>query len=218
MKCKLAFIHTSPAAIVPLNNYYIENAPEFKIINLLDDGLLDFFNTGDNQSAINRIVVMVNVAVNQYGVKAAMVTCTAISRYDFRKIDEMVDVPMIKVDVPIAEKAVRKYQNIGLVATFPPGGVAFEQLLRETAKDIKMEPEINYILVDNAYNALLKGDNSKHDKLVLQAIEENKHQVDVFILSQVSMSGLKTKAKKIGGKPVLASPEESLPAIRTLVK
>ena len=42
-KTKIAFIHTSPAAIGPLMQFYGEAAPDLEITNLLDDGLLRLY-------------------------------------------------------------------------------------------------------------------------------------------------------------------------------
>ncbi len=46
MKRSVAFVHTSPAAVGPLMQFYAEAAPEFEITNLLDDGLLRLLAAG----------------------------------------------------------------------------------------------------------------------------------------------------------------------------
>jgi hypothetical protein len=46
MKIPVSFLHTSPAAIGPLMQYYSEQAPDLEITNQLDDGLLRLLAAG----------------------------------------------------------------------------------------------------------------------------------------------------------------------------
>jgi hypothetical protein len=213
---RLAFIHTSPAAIGPLNKYYADKAPEYEIVNLLDDGILEFYRIGDEESAVDRVLDMVNASVRVYNSDAAMVTCSAVSLDAVANVASAVPIPVIKVDVPMAKKAVRSFGSIGLVVTFAPGGKAAHGLLVEMASREGTEPAIEFILVDGAYDALLSGDSETHDNLLLQAVSDHKDQVDAFVLSQVSMAGLQEKCEQVAGKPVLTSPKESLTAIKEL--
>ena len=51
MQRQVAFIHTAHAAIPPLMAYYSAAAPEYDITNLLDEGILRFFASGNYRAA-----------------------------------------------------------------------------------------------------------------------------------------------------------------------
>ena len=59
MQRKVALIHASPAAIAPLMQFYGEAAPELEVTNLLDDGLLRLFRSGDEAGAEGRLAEMI---------------------------------------------------------------------------------------------------------------------------------------------------------------
>jgi len=44
---RISLIHASPAAIAPLARYYAEAEPQWEMTNLLDDGIMRQFRTGD---------------------------------------------------------------------------------------------------------------------------------------------------------------------------
>ena len=216
MDLKIALVHTSTGAISPLIQYFSKEAPHYTLTNLLDDGLMSYFSSKDHISAVTRLVDMINVASNQYDVQAAIITCSAVSQSDLALIQSQVAIPVLKIDIPMAEYAVRHYQTIGLVATFSPGGNASMELLRQIADRYDRQPDIEFILVEEAYTALLAGDKKAHDRQVINTMYKYKDSVDAFVLSQVSMSPLKGEAENILAKPVLSSPEECLKALKEL--
>ena len=73
-KRKVAFVHTSPAAVGPLMQFYAEAAPELEITNLLDDGLLRLLAAKEYDTAEARLTDMVRVAADVYRAEAALVT------------------------------------------------------------------------------------------------------------------------------------------------
>ena len=79
-KRKVAFVHTSPAAVGPLMQFYSEAAPELEITNLLDDGLLRLLAGQDLETARRRLTEMVGVAAETHAEEAAMITCSSVSK------------------------------------------------------------------------------------------------------------------------------------------
>ena len=178
MDLKVALVHTSTGAISPLIQYFSKEAPHYTLTNLLDDGLMSYFRNKDHISATNRLIDMINVASNQYDVQAAIVTCSAVNQSDLDRIQSRVAIPILKIDIPMAEYAIRHYQKIGLVATFAPGGEASMELLRQIADKHDRRPVIEFILVEEAYTALLAGDKKAHDQRVINAMYKYKDRVD----------------------------------------
>ena len=214
-KRKVAFIHTSPAAVGPLMQFYAEAAPELEITNLLDDGLLRLLAAQDLATAQARLTDMIAVAAATYRAEAAMVTCSSVSKEMVEGISEGFELPVLKIDYPMARQAVRAGGKIGVAATFPPTLVPTRRLLSEAAREAGAEVEIIEDVTAEAYDSLLSGDAERHDDLLLESVSRLERQgVCVVVLAQVSMARVLPKVEGRIGVPVLSSLHTSLDAIR----
>ncbi len=214
-KRKVAFIHTSPAAIGPLMQFYTEAAPELEITNLLDDGLLRLLSANKQSIAQNRLAEMIKTAVETYGAELAMITCSSVSKEMAERLNDDFALPILKIDYPMAREAVNTGKRIGVAATFPPTLVPTTKLLSEAAIEAGTNIEIIQEVSPEAYQALLANDNQKHDELLLAVIERLEQQkVDVIVLAQVSMARILPQLNGRIKVPVLSSLHTSLKAIR----
>jgi glutamate racemase len=216
-KTKILFFHTSPAAINPLKNYYQENAPELEIINFLDDGILEFFTLEKSVLITQLMVEWIKAAQNYHQVKACLITCSAVTRGQLNDIGDQSDIPVLKVDLPMLESAIDSGERIGIIASFPPGAKSSMETLYELAHEKEKKLILVQIFKPEAYDALLQGNISLHDQLILKEIEKNREECDAYVLTQVSLAHLKEKVEKTTRKPVFASPQESLTQIRRIL-
>ena len=214
-KRKVAFVHTSPAAVGPLMQFYTEAAPEFEITNLLDDGLLRLLAARDLNTAESRLTDMLRVAADVYGAEAAMVTCSSVSKEMVESIAGRFPMPVVKVDYPMARRAVRAGGRVGVAATFPPTLVPTRRLITEAAREAGADVEIIEEVAEGAYDALLSGDAERHDALLLDAVSRLEARgVSVVVLAQVSMARVLPKVEGRAGVPVLTSLHTSLEEMR----
>jgi aspartate/glutamate racemase len=213
MTRKIAFVHTSPAAIPPLMQYYGAEAPEFEIANLLEDGVLRMFSAGDYERAERRLGEMIATARDVYGAELAMITCSAVPRGVMDRLKSCARIPLIKIDDPMAAKAVRAGRRIGVAVTFRPTLEPTLRLLEGAARDAGAQVEWVPAVVPGAYDALLAGDAGRHDALLLGAIDEMAAGgVDAIVLAQVSMA--RVLPKITAGVRVFSSLPASLEAVR----
>lgn len=214
-KRKVAFIHTSPAAIGPLMQFYSEAAPELEITNLLDDGLLRLLAAKESATAQKRLAEMIKAAVETYGAELAMITCSSVSREMAEQLAGDFALPILKIDYPMARQAVRAGAKIGVAATFPPTLVPTTKLLDDAAAEAAREIEIIQEVSPDAYTALLANDLAKHDELLLGVIERLEQQdVSAIVLAQVSMARILPRLNGRVKVPVLSSLHTSLEAVR----
>lgn len=214
-KRKVAFIHTSPAAIAPLMQFYGEAAPGLEITNLLDDGLLRLLSTQNLRVAGERLADMIRTAADVYGAELALITCSSVSKEMAEKLCADFSLPILKIDYPMARQAVRAGRRIGVAATFPPTLVPTSRLLNEAAAEAATEIEIVQDVSPEAYAALLTGDTTTHDELLLAAVERLEQQgVAAIVLAQVSMARILPRIDGRVSVPVLSSLHTSLEAIR----
>jgi glutamate racemase len=215
MKRSVAFIHTSPAAIGPLMQFYGEHAPELEITNLLDDGLLRLLAAGRAEVARKRLSEMLRAAAETYEPELAMITCSSVPREMSDSLARDFRMPVLKIDYPMARAAVRAGRRVGVAATFPPTLAPTSKLLREAAEEAGAEIEIVQEVEPRAYDALLANDTATHDRLLLDLIERLQSQdVSAVVLAQVSMARVLPLVGERARAPVLTSLHTSLEAIR----
>lgn len=216
-KRKVAFIHTSPAAIGPLVQFYGEAAPDLEITNLLDDGILRLLSAQDYATAQIRLRDMLRAARETYAVELAMVTCSSVSKEMIEQLNAEFDLPVIKIDYPMARRAIAAGGVIGVAATFPPTLVPTGKLLREAAGEAGADVRIIEEVVPEAYDALLSGDAARHDELLLASIEKLDRQgVSAIVLAQVSMARIlpRLENRPADAPAVLSSLQTSAEAVR----
>ena len=214
-KRRVAFVHTSPAAVGPLMQFYAEAAPEMEITNLLDDGLLRLLSKGERERVEARLSDMIGVAAETYGAEAAMVTCSSVPLESVEKLAGSAGLPVLKIDYPMARRAVRAGRLIGVAATFPPTLGPTGRLLAEAAREARTEIEIVEDVTPEAYEALLSGDAEGHDRLLLEGIARLEARgVAVVVLAQVSMARVLPAAEGRFKVPLLTSLHTSLEALR----
>jgi glutamate racemase len=219
-KRKIALIHTSPAAIAPLMRFYTDAAPELEITNLLDDGLLRLLASGEHATVEERLAEMLKVGVRTYDAELVMVTCSSVTKGMVEKLAPLFDLPVLKIDYPMAREAVSAgRRRIGVAATFSPTIVPTSRLISEAAEEAGATIEIVPEVVPGAYDALLAGDEAAHDELLCAGVERlAAGRVDVIVLAQISMARV---LPLLAGKievPVLSSLHTSLNAIRSALR
>jgi Asp/Glu/hydantoin racemase len=199
--------------------FYGEAAPELEITNLLDDGLLRLLSAQDFATAHERLFDMIETASSIYHAELAMVTCSSVSKEMVEQLDRDFELPILKIDYPMAREAVRAGRRIGVAATFAPTLKPTSKLIAEAAAEAGTEIELVTQVSTPAYEALLSGDTSTHDRLLLDVIEQlDKQKVAAIVLAQVSMARILPSLDGQVSVPVLSSLHTSLAAIRDALR
>jgi len=207
---KLGLIHTS-ATLVPvfqeLTGKYLAGKG-IQVFNIVDDSLIkNTIERGVLTSDTARRVVNYVASAQAAGADFILVTCSSIGPA-VETAATLVDVPVLRVDQPMADKAVQMGSKIGVVATLPTTLAPTSDLVRRRAVAAGKEIELVSRLCEGAFDALMGGKPEVHDAAVASALKELSRQVDVILLAQASMarvvSQLPEEDKKV---PILASPE-----------
>jgi len=131
----------------------------------------------------------------------------------------MIDIPIIAIDRPMMDKAVRIGRRVGLLATLDTTVPSSLRQLRNAATDAGTEIEIVEIFVGEAFRALRSGDQAIHDRLLLEAIEAHQDRVDVIVMAQLSMAVLEDQIKAARFRvPVLNSGREGFTRAREVLE
>jgi len=175
---------------------------------MVDESLIqDTVKSGRLRKAtIRRLIEQIGSA-EEAGADAVLVTCSSIGP-GATLAQQLFDIPVLRVDEAMAEKAVRQADTIGVLATLRSTLEPTTALLREKAAKAGRKVELIECLCEDAFPAVLAGDTATHDRMLRQALVEDLKGVDLIVLAQASMARVvSTLAAGVLQAPVLSSPE-----------
>lgn len=203
----LAFIHTS-ATLVPVFQQLSQALlPGVKTFNIVDDSLVGAIRAKGTLTAdIARRVQAYVTSAEAGGADHILVTCSSIGPA-VEASARFAAVPVLRVDQPMADEAVRTGLRLGVIATLSTTLEPTADLVRRRAALANRTIELSTVLVDGAFEALMSGDAAAHDAKVADALRELSGRVDAILLAQASMArvveALPESEKRV---PILASP------------
>lgn len=126
------------------------------------------------------------------GVDAILITCSTMNR-SYRAVADAMSgraVPVVQIDQPMMERAVRYGGTTLVIATHGPTVASTQALLRETAAALGMPVAFAGLTVEDAWHRLARGDVRGHNDAIAGAIRRQRDQsaFDAVVLAQLSMS------------------------------
>ena len=216
MKKKIVVIHTFLYSVEDLKKLFKENLPEVEMINIIDDSLLQesLDNKGMTKQVAKRIIQYALIAESM-GVDAILNQCSSVGEaVDIAR--KLINIPYAKIDEPMAREAVQLGNKIAVIATAISTVGPSTRLVENIAKDMKKDVIVRSYFATGAYEALLQeNDREKHNKIIIETIEEASSENDVIVLAQGSMYHLLPLLKHIK-KPVLTSLESGVKQLQKL--
>ena len=181
---KVYIIHTSLVSHAELNALFAELVPDAKVHNIVDDSLLHdvMQNGGINEKVISRMCAYVQAAASN-GADLIFNQCSSVGEAaDIAA--KLVSIPVLKVDAPMAEKAVELGTRIGVVATVKSTMKPSCSLVRRKAAEAGKQIDVVEYLVDGALDVLMKKKNrEKHNAMVLESVHRAEAECDVVVLA-----------------------------------
>ena len=215
---RLALLHTAPVVVSMFDGFMKERFPDLDCFHMLDQSLIqDLLRGGGMKPGIvRRIAGHVSAAMDAEA-DFVLFTCSSTSPA-VDVVRQMVDVPIMKIDDPMAAKAVTLGPKIGLMCTAASTAAPSESLIREHAAKAGRAVEVEAVIEGEAFKAVIGGDRAKHDSIVKAAVVELAKRSDVIVLAQASMAHLQPELASTLSVPVLASPELCLAALAEIAK
>ena len=217
-KKRLGLIHTSATLVPMFAKLCEEKLRNVDVFNIADDSLIkEVIAHGEITPSVSRRVVGHVAAAEAAGADFVLVTCSSIGPA-VEVAAKMVDIPVLRVDQPMADRAVQLGPRIGVTATLPTTLAPTADLIERRAAACGRPIQIHSRLCAGAFEALMEGDSARHDAMVAAALQELATEVDVIVLAQASMArvadGLDENARRI---PILASPAIAIEHLATLL-
>ena len=214
----LGLVHTSATLVPVFGQLCKAKLPNVNVFNIADDSLVKgIIAAGSLTAQISRRVAGYLESAELAGADYIMVTCSSIGPA-VEAASKLIGVPVLRVDQPMADKAVQTGKRIGVIATLRTTLEPTADLVQRRARKAGKEIQLTSRLCEGAFDALMSGDAARHDSMVAAALRELSQQVDVIVLAQASMArvvdGLGEPDKRV---PILASPGIAVDYLATVL-
>jgi Asp/Glu/hydantoin racemase len=219
MAKRLALIHTASFLSSVFGELSKEIMPEVHTFNIVDESLIG------NTIAAGKLTANTSKRVAQYiqsaeeaGADMVLVTCSSIGSA-VEAARPFVNIPVLRIDEPMAHLAVQTGNRIGVIATLPTTLEPTIALVQNCAAAQGKTPEIISHLCEGAFQAVVAGDAKTHDIIVANGLRELMPRVDVVVLAQASMARVvDTLSDDEKTVPILSSPRSGIEATKAAIE
>lgn len=209
MTAKVVLIHTSFALLGndhTLFDIFRELLPDVGLINIVDDGMLkEVMMKGQITPDVTLRMCYYVLAANAMGVDAIFSTCSSLGAAA-SVAKELVDIPVIKIDEAMAEKAAREGHRISVLASVSTTLQPTISLIKEKSVLIGRKVELRPLLCEGAFELLMNGTVEAHDELIASKAKEVSQWADTLVLAQCTLARLAPRLSEETKLSVLTSP------------
>lgn len=220
MSRKLVLIHTVTSLIEMFTTLSEEIIPaDVEVVHLADEVLLtDLLNHGGITPFINHHFTHHVLEAEQFGADVVLLTCSSIAPC-VAVAQPMVNIPVLRIDEAMVNKAIGMGAKIGVIATAPTALNPLTEFVHAKAALADKEVTVDSVMCDQqAYKAMLAGDMETHDRIVREALKALMSRNDVVLLAQGSMSRVVDAIPPEElSVPILSSPRLALAQVRDLL-
>lgn len=211
---RLALLHTVSSNVAVFKALVSELIPEVDAYHMVDESLLqNTIRAGYLEpTTTRRLITLVGLA-QESGADAVLVTCSSIGPA-VELSRATVNIPVFRVDEPMADEALQLGRRIGVAATLATTLQPTAALIQARARAAqRSDLELTTELCEGAFEAVVAGDTQRHDRLVARGLERLASNVDVIVLAQASMArALETLSPESPARrvPILTSPRSGV--------
>ncbi len=188
MKKRVGVVHTFLYSVEDIKALFRKYLPDVEMINIIDDSLLEeaLANRGLTPAIINRMCDYYS-NLQDLGCVCCLNQCSSVGEAA-DVAQNLIQIPIFKIDAPMARKAVSLGKKIAVVATAISTVEPSSRLVERMAAEAGKEVSVSRCYVEGAYDFLLKtGDKEKHNEMVTAKVREAAKDHDVVVLAQGSM-------------------------------
>ena len=214
---QVAILYTGRVVVPGTLALAAEILPDVRIVNIIDDSLLDdVLAAGGLTREVTRRICQYALAAADGGADVILSQCSSVGEaIDVAR--HLVRVPLLRMDEPMAEEAVRLGPRVAVVATLVTTLDPTCRLIERIAQDQGMPMQIRRVLAEGAFDMLRAGDTQGHNAIVMQEIMAVRDYADVVVLAQGSMAVLVPELARTG-LTVLTSPRLGLMRVRQVLR
>lgn len=200
----LTLLHTSPIHIPTFETLIKDQAPDIPVAHLVgEDFLAEARDKGISPELTQRIHDKILAAIDD-DAKVVLCTCSSIGG-SAESAHGLTAVPVIRVDRPMAEKAISIGSKIIVAAALASTLAPTTDLIRDAATKAGKEIELIEVLCEQAWAKFEADDQDGYVEEIAARLRQAADQGDVIVLAQASMAGASALCADLP-IPVLSSP------------
>lgn len=214
----VCFFHTVASLSGRFDSLADEYIPESETFHIIDESVLqELLSVGEMTPSVTRRICSQLSLAEDGGADVVLDTCSSTSPA-VNVARKIVNIPIIKIDDPMTETAVKRGEHVSVIATASSTLDPSTKLVRSKAEQAGKAVTVEPVFVDDALNARETGDIDRHDRLVSDCVRELAAETDVVILAQASMSHLAPSLGNEVSVPVLSSPDLAMEAVASEIR
>ncbi|MBN1524872.1 MAG: hypothetical protein JW904_10335 [Spirochaetales bacterium] len=212
------FIHTVSGLKEYFDTLTAEILPDADTCHLIDESIIRQVETaGGLTSMVTERLCDHAVYAQKAGAAAVQFTCSSISPAADIAAGK-VNIPVLKVDLPMVMYAVNHFTCIGVAATVETTLGPTTELLKSTAAKAGKNIVLETRLCAGAFAAFKAGDYAGYTARIKETVNELTVENEVIILAQASMARALAEIDNNTAIPVLSSPRMAVEHLRQLFK
>ena len=191
-----------------------ELLPGVSIFHMVDESLIkDTIATGSLTKATARRVLRLIESAQDAGADIALVTCSSIGKA-VELSRPLIDIPVLRVDEPMATAAVTNGKRIGVAATLRTTLEPTLQLLERHREEKRQAHRYRSLSVRRCIrSAVGRKTGSTRSIGVAEALQKLMKSVDVVVLAQASMARVVAEMP-VNETLILSSPRLAVESVR----
>lgn len=217
MKKTVAMIHATYKAIEPMENAFQELAPQYELLNFVNEGMLSATNRsgGVTEESLRMFTKLVFSAIDSEA-DLILVCCSIFCSY-VPLMQHFTSKPIIAINNPMLTKAAQIGGKIGIISTTPTSSPHTQEQIEKILSEQGQTALFCHEIVPDALASLKKGDPQTHDRIIADAaLRLYSEGCSCILLSQITMAHAKELIPK-NFIPVLTSPEEGVRKVTELL-
>ena len=131
-----------------------------------------------------------------------LVTCSSIGYAAEEYAQAHPEVPLMRIDYPMAKTAAENGKNIVVLATLSTTVTPSCELIERIARQIGRDVSARAVTADGAYALSNRGEKEKAAHMVERAVREYCMDADTIVLAQASMAMFRSSIEEILGKDI----------------
>lgn len=206
---KAAIFHTSAATLSVFQALTTKIIPEVEIMHIVEDAMIrEVMKNGGPTPAINARIAGYVQAAERAGCSIFMTACSSIGA-SVESCQFLSTIPLARIDEAMVEAAIAQGPRVAVLATVETTLKPTLEFVARKARESGITIDLLPSLMAAAFTALLAGDHTTHDRIVLAGLRDAVANADVVILAQASMARV-MESMETSTVPVLTSPERGI--------
>lgn len=202
---RIGMIHTVKPMFLNFGAQIEKEIDDVTLFHIIDDHLVDSIReAGGIQAKHLKILSHMIQVLENYELDYIASSCSSLSDA-LDQLQPFCEVPLLKMDTPMLEKAIELGSEIIVLATAPTTITPTVNQLNQLAKAAGKKINVNAICLPEAGSLLFGGKLDEFVDYLIQKVETIEHK-SIIVLAQGAMACAKTPLEDKFNIPVLESP------------